>query len=272
MGSTADIEVIYNENGQPLCSARKKHCRNPDCGYDFPKGMKEYACPQCGTDRRCREPVKVAGKRCYYHGGASPVGIASPNWRNGRHSLYMPARLSQRYLQAVGDPELLAVRDDIALVDSRVSDLLERIEKGEAGKLWTEAQEEYKAFRQASARADPQDTREHLAKLDAILGRGVAEFAAWDELGRWLEQRRRLVETEMRRLQKLQQFLTAEQAQMLVVAVGEVVKRHVKNPDTLQAVARDLAGLLSAGTGCGAAADLVPSVPLVAASRPISES
>jgi hypothetical protein len=45
------------------CSARGKQSGNP-----------------------CRQPVVPGRQVCYYHGGASPRGLASPHWKHGRDS------------------------------------------------------------------------------------------------------------------------------------------------------------------------------------------
>lgn len=76
------------------------------------------------TGQRCRRRA-VKGKRvCTVHGGLTPAGTASIHYRSGRYSKHLPARLTERYQEAQTDQRLLELREEIALIDSRLSDLL----------------------------------------------------------------------------------------------------------------------------------------------------
>jgi hypothetical protein len=80
------------------------------------------------TGDQCRRRA-VKGKRvCTVHGGLTPVGSASPHYKSGRYSRHLPARLSERYSEAQTDKRLLELRDEIALVDTRLADLLPRVD------------------------------------------------------------------------------------------------------------------------------------------------
>ena len=81
----------------------------------------------CGAKTRsgsaCQNRPMPNG-RCRMHGGKSLGGIASPNFKHGGYSKFLPVRLGDNYQEAMADPELLALRDDIALLDARVHDLM----------------------------------------------------------------------------------------------------------------------------------------------------
>src|SRR5204863_58364 len=110
---------------------------------------------KCGAKTRsgghCKNPGGPNG-RCKFHGGASLSGPAHPNWKGGRYSKYVPKDLLERYHQAARDPNLVAMHDEIALVDVRVSQLLEAV--GETGntKLWREARTRFDAFKSAGGK------------------------------------------------------------------------------------------------------------------------
>src|ERR671916_1968189 len=86
-----------------------------------------------GTSCR-REPCRNG--RCPNHGGKSLGGIASPRLTHGRYSRSLPAQLAARYTAAQHDPELLSLRDELALLDARIADVLSRVDSGESGQLW----------------------------------------------------------------------------------------------------------------------------------------
>ena len=76
------------------------------------------------TKQPCRAKVMLGRTTCYHHGGKSLVGPAVNTYRSGRHSRYLPVRMAAKYQEAEHDPELLSLRDEIALVDARLADLL----------------------------------------------------------------------------------------------------------------------------------------------------
>jgi hypothetical protein len=79
------------------------------------------------TGEQCRRRA-VAGMRvCTVHGGLTPRGAASVHFKTGRYSRYLPARLLDKYEDAGTDPRLLELREDIALLDARIAQLLERV-------------------------------------------------------------------------------------------------------------------------------------------------
>src|SRR5918992_3542816 len=85
---------------------------------------------------QCRKAAVVGREVCSMHGGKSLVGPAVNTYRSGRHSRYLPVRMAAKYQEAEHDPELLSLRDQIALVDARLADLLARVDTGESGSLW----------------------------------------------------------------------------------------------------------------------------------------
>ena len=159
---------------------------------------------ECGARTVGGAPCKkkpMPNGRCRLHGGATPSGAALPQYKTGRYSKHLPDRLAARYHEALADAELLAVRDDVALLDVRLSELV------------------------------------NMLGGDAIPG------IVWAEVRDLLEQRRKLVETEHRRLVAMQQMITTEQAMALLGAVLGVIRKHVSDPATLGAISADFAVL-----------------------------
>lgn len=237
------VKTIYlRPDGSPVCSAKRQSCRQ--CDRRYPE--EEYSldeCPDCGEPRFCCETVPEPGLRCKYHGGKSLKGSASPRFTSGRWSKYMPLRLLEKYNEAANDPELLAVRHDIALMDGRIADLLSRVDAGDSAALFDKASEAFRGFRAALERNDGETMRIHLQTLDRLLAQGRSDYAAWEDVRVLLEQRRKMIETEMRRLEKMQQFVTAEEVTALVTAIGHVAKRVIKDPQVLNEFTAELLSL-----------------------------
>ena len=80
------------------------------------------------TGKRCKRSPTPGREVCRLHGGATPRGIDSPHFKHGRYSKAMPDRLIEKYETARNDPDLITMRDDIALIDARIMDQLELAE------------------------------------------------------------------------------------------------------------------------------------------------
>ena len=58
-------------------------------------------------------------------------------FKTGRYSKYLPDRLVERYEEALNDVELMRLDDEIALVDTKLQDVLERLHQdGEGPGAW----------------------------------------------------------------------------------------------------------------------------------------
>jgi hypothetical protein len=188
------------------------------------------------TQQPCQRPAMVGRTVCYHHGGMIPRGIALPQTTTGRYSKHIPTRLLATYEQAKSDPELLALRDEVALIDSRLTDLIKRVETGESGHVWRQVREAFRAFKDATAKQDTNEARSWLVQLESLITRGVADEMAWLDVRVTLEQRRKLVESERKRLVEMQQMVSADEAALLVRTLTEAVREHVRDPDALRAI------------------------------------
>jgi len=208
----------------------------------------------CGAKTRaggtCRQPA-LANGRCRYHGGKTPVGIESVHFRHGRYSKYLPARLAARYSEAQQDPALLELRAEIALIDTRLTDVLDRLDKGESGALWEIVSSEFDKFKKAQVVKDTDEARAALSALDSLFTDGIGDYAAWKEVSELVEQRRKLVESERKHEVETQQTLSVEQALSLIGSIHETIRRHVADSAARQLIAADLARLVGNAPGAG---------------------
>lgn len=210
------LTYTYLPNGKLICGAKKKN----------------------GTP--CQKSPINGRNRCRLHGGASPRGIAHPRFKTGRYSKDLPSRLSKRYEEAKEDEKLLELRDEIAILESRIGDLLSRTDSGESGATWRAAQKTFSELRVAAQTGDQAKFAELLNDLGRIIGRGVSDYAAWDEVVRTIERRRKLAESERKRLIETNQMISSEQAMGMLGFVVSVIKKHVTDDQTLAAISADI--------------------------------
>lgn len=152
---------------------------------------------------QCKRLAAVGRTTCAMHGGKTPLGPASPSFKTGRYSKLLPTRLAATYEAGRQDPELLALADEIALTDARLTETLDG---------WTDAK-----------------------PLTA---------EAWRDASSMIEQRRRLCESEGRRMLAMQQMITAQEAHVLIGRIIGIVTTHVTDRAILARIAADVAGLV----------------------------
>jgi hypothetical protein len=197
------------------------------------------ACPDCGEPRACRRKVSREGERCRFHGGASLKGTASPSFKTGRYSKYLPAGLAARYKDAQKDPELLSLRDDVALLDARLAELVEKLDTGETKDLWSALRDTYERLTTARDQGKTRDMARALLDLGDLIGAGHEQGRVWDSIVALLDQRRRLVESERKRLIEMRQMISSERAMVLVTALIDAVSRRVTDRQVLSQIAAD---------------------------------
>lgn len=195
---------------------------------------------KCGAKTRsgkpCINPPVTGRNRCRMHGGKTPQGIATKNFKQGRYSKYIPAKLLERYEASVDDPELLNLRSEISLIESRMTDLLTRVDTKEAGKLWTEMRKLNDDLRRDFDNENLGAVNLGMIKIDRLIGSGLTDYVAWNEITNLIDQRRKLVEAESKRLIAMQQVVTSEQALTLVAALLSAVRDNIQDRQVLQSV------------------------------------
>lgn len=190
------------------------------------------------TQQQCRQPATQGTTKCRFHGGKSLIGAASPSYKHGRRSKVLPVRLRERYEEALDDAELLAMRDELAVIDARLDELFLRIDTGETGARWQTVRKVFQEYV-----VDQDDAA--LADLGRAIQGGVADEQAWNEIATRIQQRQSLVESERRRLTEIQQMMTVGEAVTLATHLLDIVRRNVTDRNALSAIGREFEAALS---------------------------
>jgi ADP-ribose pyrophosphatase YjhB (NUDIX family) len=201
------------------------------------------------SGEQCKRHAVTGSTKCKFHGGASLVGIASPSFKTGRYSKDLPTRLAARYAEAISDASLLELRDEIGLMGVRLGELLGRVDTGESTQRWQTLQIAYVNLQDAARRTDPLAFRVALNALGSAIEAGSQDYHTWREIMELIEQRRKLVDSEHKRLVAMSQMITAEQAMVLLSVVTDTVRKHVSDPAALAAIASDFRSIITIDAG-----------------------
>ena len=172
----------------------------------------------------------VGKKRCRNHGGATPCGVASPHFVTGRYSKYVPQHLRESYEKAVADPELLSLKDEVALLKARKDELLLKMDEIKSPP-WGQVLSAAKSVRQALA--DGEDVDGPMIELVGMIQEGfdvVRNYeSSWGELRDVIQDKAKAAGAEWKRLEALNSLLTVQDVMGLAVAFLECVRLEVKD-------------------------------------------
>jgi hypothetical protein len=138
--------------------------------------------------------------RCYFHGGPTPGGTASPHFKTGQWSKYVPRDLRAKFNAAYNDSEYAALRQDLALQNSRVVQLLLELDKSPPIP-WSSFQEAVGKLRKAET---DEEMEEVVSALEHLADKGAAAQASyektWRKIQDLLQERTRTAAAENRML------------------------------------------------------------------------
>jgi len=179
--------------------------------------------------------------RCKFHGGRVPTGQGNGAFRHGRYSRELPIRLQPVYAKAITDPTILALIDEIGVLNARLVDLFRKVDTGESSHLWRLLHESWQTFTTARSQGDTPAMAAALQAHEQTLNRGMADTAAWRDIQLTIEQIRKLVETEHKQRVARRQLMAVERVLLLLTQVEDIVMRHIReqlDADTLKVVGR----------------------------------
>lgn len=181
------------------------------------------------TQEQCKLNALPQTTVCKYHGGLTPRGRDSIHWKHGKYSKHLPSKVIPRYEAALGDPELMSLRHDIAVTEARLTELMEKIDSGEAGEVWDNLRKAGGKFDKAYKSGDSDALLKAVEIIRGLVSTGCDEYTAYREIQSAQEHRRRMTETENKMLISKQQMISTEQFMQVVQVILEVIQRHVNH-------------------------------------------
>jgi hypothetical protein len=213
----------------------------------------------CGAIKRdgspCHKHPMTGRNKCKLHGGASLIGAQHPGAKTLKYSKdIVGKRFADTYTEAMTDPKLLELKDDIAITQARVAELLKNVDYGESIKAWKTLRKLYDDFIFASRMGNADDAAECITEIGKLIKNGYDQNATWEEIYKAQSHKRKLTETENKRQNELNQMMTHEQAMNLLTFVASVIKQRVaqfvpgeKGQELMATIGRDISAHMSQG-------------------------
>lgn len=211
----------YGQSNQLLCNAKKNTC-------------KKWA--------------NKGSSKCNSHGGGSPRGIASPHFKHGafsRHIKILPERMRADFTASMKDRNQLALNPEIALIDARIADVAKRVDSGEGGTIWERLENAWSQFESAMTAQDMESIKTQMRVLQILVRKGGEDWEVWKSVTDLIEQRRKLVESESKRMKDQAETMTATEAYVLFNAILTLVNEHVTDKETKAKLQRGFENLVN---------------------------
>lgn len=200
-----------------------------DVSADTPK--KEFKF--CGAKLRkrpgktCKKLPMKGKRRCRLHGGKSLGGFASPTFKHGRYSDILPKDMRKRYEQARKDPELLSHEPELRLIDSHLHELLKQAELAGSPKTLLKAQKAWEDFLLARTKDNEAMCSACLDEVGLALTDKTYDPLAWIEIREVMEGRRKILESETRRIKDKDMSMGAEQLLAIIEFIVDIIRQSV---------------------------------------------
>jgi hypothetical protein len=188
---------------------------------------------RCGAKLRkkpgvfCKKFPVPGRNRCYLHNGNAASGAAIGTFKHGRYSKVLPQRLLQKYETARKDPELLSHQAELRLIDAHLGELLEKIKDCNGPDVVRRAREVWKDLQAAKANHDNEGTAEAFDTLGEVLASKEGNTIGWSEVREVVDLRRKILETETRRLKDSEATLTLEQSLTMIGFLNDAIRKAV---------------------------------------------
>lgn len=204
-------EVFLDQKGRRICGATTRR----------------------GT--RCQIKDLKENGRCMYHAGhVPPPGPTNQNWINGRSSKLLeaiPHKLRDGFVASMKDPEIISVRSELGLVDTRIMDLVRDLATEQYSDEWkTDLEKQLAHLRLEIEQEDDLDrdaALEAISNAEDALASRDGDSQAWAAILGAIETRRKLVDTERRLLEAHQASVDVNQMKAILLHILTAVREHV---------------------------------------------
>lgn len=203
---------------------------------------------RCGAklrhkDARCQQTMLLQNGRCRLHGGRTPSGpVYRGKWAAMTHQ-YIPEYLRVDFEMALADTARLELGNQLALLDARFAELVRGLGDEAADPGFRALSQKWDQMERADRAGDPTRAGELFAEIREGVMRAARLEKTWQAIYDLIERRRKLVESERKRLLETSELLTMSQTLGLLTILTDAVFTHVHDTHALDAIWRTFKSL-----------------------------
>lgn len=169
---------------------------------------------------QCKRPVVQGSYHCALHGPKvmmtnPPNQRKLPKTRSG-YLKWMPVSIAQRYEEILNDEDFIGLRNEIALLRTNLSELIEEVDQGDSPKTWSALLVKWSSFMDAIRNGDSDRQQRLLYELDDLIREAPNRFEKWEQIGDVSEKIRKLVLTEVQIEEKRETLMSVEKVLALI--------------------------------------------------------
>lgn len=200
------------------------------------------------SQQQCRLNAVEGYKVCHIHGGKTPKGEASPNFKHGRHSKYMPTRLAAIYDDLKDDAPLQILARNIKLREAFAMHLMETLEDGgDAAQAWADLDRAFKDLKKAMARFDEGGIALGMEAIQGIIEKRNRYHDTIAEVQDTLDKQRSDIAAQSKIELAGERAIAASELMTLMAGVLAVINNIVTNKEQRVNIADGIDKLLTGG-------------------------
>jgi hypothetical protein len=212
---------------------------DPEHQHKYRKGQTNAAGQTiCGAKNRSGKPCGVTflmeNGRCKGHGGKSPKGTASPQFRHGRYSKYLSPLLMERYDAGLQDDQLLELSDEIVLVRTRITQLLQRTDAGISAQFISNLRKQWVRLKGAIRASNAETMGEAIEELDSLIHAAHTDYAAWGDIDRQMGRLQHLIDGKRKHEVDTQQMITLRQAEAFFMSLQLIIMEELADQPSIR--------------------------------------
>ena len=192
---------------------------------------------------QCGSPAVSGYHNCKWHGGKTKRQVTREMSRRdksaiaeGRYHKNMPKEIVNSYARSLADPDLLNLTNEIALIDSRTSELIETLKDVPSPDYPALLKRLDKLIRDC----DDEYLLSELETLREGFAGGHARDSAWDKITDAIKTRVTIADAERKRRSDMQGYLTSKQVMQLAGQLIDMATQRITDADSMRAFAKDI--------------------------------
>lgn len=185
---------------------------------------------------QCSAPALSGVDLCRVHGGLlqkREVGrVKEGQYKEGKAQRYKirDENLNSIFQQSMEDPELLSLRSSVALIETRIVELVKELQTDATQNTWANLKESVRDLQTCRKYKDSKGYLKALQRVEDLVEQGAGIQERWNALFQAIDRKKEVSQAEWKRLLSLRAVMTADRALELVTLITDAVLRQVRDP------------------------------------------